>query len=109
MLRRYEFWLLTILAVVIAAFAIGNMLLFQTNRSNQTEVTNRQQFIQQSIQLQGLYTEMIKALADLSIRNQDAELGNLLGSQGISISVTPNAPAPAPAPKGMDATKKGAQ
>ncbi len=52
---------------------------------------------------------MIKALADLSIRNQDAELGNLLGSQGISISVTPNAPARLPRPKAMDGTKKGAK
>ena len=105
MLTKTGFWLLTILAVVIAIFATGNMVLFQANRSKQAEVSNRQQFIQQSVQLQGLYTEMIKALADLSIRNQDADLGNLLGSQGISISVTPNAPAS----KGMDETKKGAK
>lgn len=102
MLKKSEFWLLTILAALAGAFAIANMVLYQGNRSTQTEVSARQQFIQQSIQLQGLYTEMVKALADLSIRNQDAELGNLLSSQGISISVTPNAPAP-------DATKKGAK
>ncbi len=93
MLKRSEFWVLTVLAVLTAAFVVTNMLLFHTNRTTQAEANARQQFIQQSIQLQGLYNEMIKALADLSVRNQDAELGNLLGAQGISISVTPNAPA----------------
>ena len=104
MLKKSEFWLLTIVAALAAASAITNMVLYQSNRSVQAEITSRQQFIQQSIQLQGLYTEMVKALADLSVRNQDAELGNLLSSQGISISVTPNAP-PA-APPGTDSVRK---
>jgi hypothetical protein len=100
MLKKSQFWLLTILAGLAAAFSIANMVFYQVNRSIQTEVTSRQQFIQQSIQLQGLYSEMIKALADLSIRNQDAELANLLRSQGISFS------APDRTQQGAEAMKK---
>ena len=86
MLKKSEFWMLTIIAVLVAVFSVANMMLFQINRNAQIEVNGRQQFIQQSLQLQGLYNEMIKALADLAIRNQDADLGDLLGAQGISIS-----------------------
>jgi hypothetical protein len=104
MLKKSEFWMLTIIAVLVAVFSVVNMMLFQINRNAQIEVNGRQQFIQQSLQLQGLYNEMIKALADLAIRNQDADLGNLLAAQGISISGGSTAPAggarPAETPKG---------
>jgi hypothetical protein len=106
MLKKSEFWLLTIIAVLAAVFSIANMMLFQLNRNHQIEVNSRQQFIQQSIQLQGLYNELIKALADLAIRNHDAELGNLLATQGISISGAPTPPAGGTTPGGM---QKGGQ
>ena len=93
MLKKSEFWVLTIIAALTAVFSVANMMLYQINRNAQIEVNGRQQFIQQSLQLQGLYNEMIKALADLAIRNQDADLGNLLGAQGISISGGAAAPA----------------
>jgi uncharacterized membrane protein YidH (DUF202 family) len=107
MLRTTQFWLLTALALAAAAVAIVNIVLFEMNRSVQAEVSARQQFIQQSIQLQGLYTEMVKALAELSVRNQDAQLGQLLGSLGISVSFTPKPSAPAP--QSGESAKKGAK
>jgi hypothetical protein len=94
-LDKTQFWLLTIIAALSAVFAVVNMLLFQSNRASQLEVSARQQYIQQSVQLQPLYTEMARAIADLAVRNQDAELAGILKSQGISISGTPNASAPA--------------
>jgi hypothetical protein len=92
MLKKSEFWVLTIIATLAAVFSVANMMLYQINRNAQIDVNGRQQFIQQSLQLQGLYNEMIKALADLAIRNQDADLGNLLGAQGVSISGGATAP-----------------
>ena len=97
MLKTSQFWLLTIIAVLAAAFAIANMVLIQGNRVAQTEVGARQQFIQQSVQLEVLYREMAKALADLAVRNRDQDLSALLSSHGISVSVNP---APAAGPKG---------
>lgn len=107
MVKTTQFWILTGLALAAAALAITNMVLFEGNRAAQAEVNARQQYIQQSIQLQGLYTEMVKALAELSVRNQDAQLGNLLGSLGISVSFTPK-PAAAGAAT-PESAKKGAK
>ena len=43
MLKKSEFWVLTIIAVVAAAFSIANMMLFQINRTHQVDVNSRQQ------------------------------------------------------------------
>ena len=95
MLDKTQFWLVTIVAALSAVFAVVNMMLYQNNRAAQLEVSARQQYIQQSVQLQGLYSELVRAIADLAVRNQDAELAGVLKSQGISVGGTPNAPAPA--------------
>ena len=91
MLKRSEFWILTLIALIGAALAGANMILFQGNRAAQADIGGRQQYIQQSVQLEGLYREMVKALADLAIKGQDADLRTLLAGQGITIQVTPNA------------------
>lgn len=104
MLARWQFWVATVVAVVVAVIAGYDMMLFSQNRNTQAELARRTQYVQQSLQLEGLYREMIKALADLSVRNQDKALGDLLASQGITV----NAPAtavPVPAPD----TRKGAK
>ena len=103
MLARWQFWVSTVLALVVAVVAGYDMMLFGQNRTAQAELARRNQYIQQSVQLEPLYREMVKALADLSVRNQDKALTDLLASQGITI----NAPAPAVAPP-ADA-KKGAK
>jgi uncharacterized protein YpmS len=95
MLKKWEFWTLTLLALLTAIFVLTNMVLFTTNRAAQTEVAGRQEYVQQTVQLEGLYRDIVKALADLSVRNQDEDLKGLLAAQGISITVNP-APAPAP-------------
>jgi hypothetical protein len=99
-LYKSQFWILTILAVVAAVFSIVNMILYQSNRSTQIEVSGRQQYIQQSIQLQVLSNEMMRAIADLAMRNQDAELMSLLKSQGVSMPASPGASPPADATQG---------
>ena len=98
MLKKWEFWTLTTAALLTAIFVGTNMLLFTSNRAVQTEVAQRQEYIQQSVQLEGLYRDIVKALADLSVRNQDEELKGLLAAQGISVTITPT-PAPAEPPR----------
>jgi type VI protein secretion system component VasK len=100
MLRRWEYWILTLAALAIAALVGVNISLFNTNRAAQTEVTSRAQYIQQTAQLEPLYREMVKALADLSVRNNDRELRDMLAKQGITVSAPAAAAAPpAPEPK----------
>jgi hypothetical protein len=106
MLKKSEFWILTALAVIGAALAITNMMLFQGNRAAQNEIAGRQQYVAQSVQLEGLYREIVKALADLSVKGQDSDLRALLAGQGITVSVTPNAPAPNASTTPSDVPKK---
>jgi len=95
MLNRWKFWLLTALAALNLFLGALNASLFVGNRNLQAEVAGRQQFILQSMQLQGLYTEIAQALADLSTRTKDEDLRRILEARGITISVTPPAPAQA--------------
>jgi hypothetical protein len=100
MLRRWEYWFLTLPALAIAVLVGANITLFNANRAAQAEVAARGQYIQQTTQIEPLYREMVKALADLSVRNNDRELRDMLAKQGITVSPVPPAAAPpAPEPK----------
>ncbi len=100
MVARWQFWVTTVVALLVALAAGYSMMLFSQNRTSQGDFARRAQFVQESVQLEGLYREMVKALADLSIRNQDKSLIDLLGSQGITVNATEGAPAaPADAKK----------
>ena len=101
MLKKNEFWIVTALALVGLLLSIANMILFSQNRAAQAEVTGRAQYIQQAAQLEPLYRELVKALGELAIRNNDTELRDMLAKQGITLPTSaPAAPAaPAPDPK----------
>ncbi len=102
MLARWQLWVTTIVALVVAALAGYTMMLFGENRATQAELATRATYVQQSVQLEPLYRDMVKALADLSVRNQDKALSELLSSQGITIG--PATPAAAATPP-VDAKK----
>ncbi len=97
MLKQWEYWVLTLAAAAIAVLVGANIVLFSANRAVQSELASRAQFIQQTAQLEPLYREMVKALADLSMRNNDFELRDLLAKQGIT--VTPSPPGSGQAPE----------
>jgi len=100
-LARWQFWITTVVALVVAIAAGYDMVLFGQNRATQADLAQRSQYVQQSLQLEGLYRELVRALADLSVRNQDKALGDLLSAQGITI----NAPTAAPTAPAADAKK----
>lgn len=107
MLARWQFWVTTVVALLVALTAGYTMMLFSQNRNGQADLARRAQYVQQSIQLEGLYREMVKALADLSVRNQDKALTDLLGSQGITVNANADPAATAGSPA-TDA-RKGAK
>ena len=95
-MNKAQYWSVTALAAACLALAAVNITLSSLNRGLQGEVGVRQQYVQQSIQLEGLYKEIIRALAELGARNNDQNVRALLQRHGISYTV--NAPAsPAPA------------
>ena len=101
MLRAWQHRVLVVLGVLALVLVIANGLLFTHNRSVQLEVNGRQQYLQQTVGLESLYRDIVKALAELGVKNNDPQLLQMLAAQGINVSVTPSAaPAPAAPPAG---------
>ncbi len=86
MLDKWQFFLLSGLGTVALALAMTTIVLFNGNRSAQDAFTTRAQYIKQSQQLEPVYQGLIRGLAELSVKRSDAQLGELLSSQGITFS-----------------------
>jgi hypothetical protein len=81
--------LLDVLAFLTLPLVGVNMYLVYTNQALQREVSDRQQFINQSVQLQQLTRELVNALANLAVKNNDEQIRQLLTARGITISTAP--------------------
>jgi hypothetical protein len=98
-MNRIQFVITTALGGVALLLLAACIVLATLNRGLQAEIGTRQQFVQQSVQLEGLYREIVRALAELGARNNDDAVRALLQRHGISYTV--NAPAAQPqAPAG---------
>jgi len=73
------------LALLAAATGIGLNL---HNGRLRAELGQGQQYVQQSVQLEGLYREMVRALAELSARHSDEALRSLLQRHGITYNLS---------------------
>ena len=90
-MNKLQFWAVTGLAGTCLALAAANTALSSMNRGLQGDIGVRQQFVQQSVQLEGLYREIIRALAELGARNNDQAVQALLKRHGITYTVNPPA------------------
>lgn len=97
-MSRIQHFIAVGLAALVLALVAANLTLASLNRDLQADVTLRQQYVQQSVQLEGLYREIVRALAELGARNNDDAVRGLLARHGISYAVTPTAAAPAASP-----------
>jgi hypothetical protein len=102
---RTDSWLyrlLVALSGITLALVVAYIVLIQDNRSVQAETNQRQQFINQSIQLGRINDTLIRALAAAAVDSNDDKLRELLAQNGIAINPTTGAPekqaAPAAAP-----------
>ena len=99
--KSWHGWV-TLLAAITIILVLINIVLFERNRSIQAEVSARAQYIQQTAQLEGLKREIVNAIANLAVRNQDDALRTILTQQGITINPGPGhagAPAAGQAPE----------
>jgi hypothetical protein len=94
-MTRNQFWFTTVVAALCLLLLATNVVLVAGNRSTQREIAARQQFVQQSVQLEGLYREIVRALAELAARNNDADVRTMLGRHGITYTVNPPPAGPA--------------
>ena len=84
---------LTGLAVLMLVLVLVNILMSLGNQSLRAEVNQRQQFLAQSMQLEGLHREIITVLATVALKTNNDQLKSLLASQGINFGQPPPPPA----------------
>ena len=88
---RTDSWLyrlLVALSGITLALVVAYIVLIQDNRTVQAEVNQRQQFINQSIQLGRINEALIRALAAAAVSNKDDKLRDLLADNGITINAS---------------------
>lgn len=93
-----KYWphVITLAAALGIVLLLTNIVLLEGNRTLQGEVNVRAQYIQQTVQLEGLQREIVNAIANLAVRNKDDALKSILTQQGITINV--NQPSTSAAP-----------
>ena len=80
------YWVTVGLSGLTLVLVVAYIILVQDNRSIQAEVNQRQQFINQSIQLGRIKEVLIRALAAAAVNNKDDKLRDLLAQSGITIN-----------------------
>lgn len=96
-MNRLQFAWTTSLGVLCLAAAAASSALALHNAGLRRELGAQQTYLQQSVQLEGLYREMVRALAELGARHDDESLRALLKAHGITYQVQQPAVAPQPA------------
>jgi hypothetical protein len=95
MLSKFQFNLLTALCAAALLLVLFNSVLFTLNRDAQGELNKQQQFIQQTMPLEGLYRDIVKALAEMAVKGNDRKVLDMLAAQGLNVSVQKPAATPA--------------
>jgi hypothetical protein len=100
MLKRWQFNALTGLGALSLLLALVNATMFLVNRDAQAALAQSQQYIQQSLALEGLYRDIVKALAESGTRGNDRAMLDILAAQGLSVTVNGSATASGTAASG---------
>lgn len=97
-MTRLQYWIATALGLACCALVAADIVLSLGNAATRNGLTQRQQYVQQSVQLEGLYREIVRTLAELAARNNDNDVKTMLQRHGITYNVNPPAASAAPAP-----------
>lgn len=99
-MRKYfwswAFWASTTAAALTLVLAVANAVLLSGNRATQADVNERQQFINQTVQLSRVNNGLIRALAESAVANKDDKLRDILTQAGVTVTAptgTETAPA----------------
>jgi len=93
MLSKTQYWILTGGGALALGLLASNIWLYAGNRKVAGELEERQLYVQESAQLEVLYQDIAKSLAEVALRSNDTAVIAMLATQGIKVS--PNQPAAA--------------
>jgi predicted Holliday junction resolvase-like endonuclease len=72
-------------SVLVLILVLVNIVIGLGNQSIQAEVTERQQEIAQTIQLEALNRQLVTVLASMAVKTNDAQLKRLLADSGVNV------------------------
>jgi len=100
--RFYLGWISTAVATVALGLVVVNIVLASGNRDMQRHANQRQQFINQSIQLGVVHGQLVTALGTLAAQTNDGEIRTMLAAHGVTLTVgsQPGESGAGPAPPG---------
>jgi len=81
--------LLTALSVLVLLLVLVNIFIGIGNQSIQSDVSERQQIIGQTMQLEALNRQLINVLANLALKTNDEPLMGVLAAAGINLQAGP--------------------
>ena len=90
--------LLTGLSVLVLLLVLVNIVIGIGNQSVQSEVSERQQVIAQTMQLEALNRQLINVLANLALKTNDEPLMGVLAAAGINLQAGPQTNSPTKPP-----------
>jgi len=85
---------LTGLSVLLLLLVLVNIVITIGNQSMQSDVSERQQIIAQTMQLEALNRQLINVLANLALKTNDEALLGVLAAAGIDLQTGPQTTAP---------------
>jgi hypothetical protein len=85
------YWPSVALGVASLVLVVTNVILISQNQAVQAQVNQRQQFINQSIQLSRVNDVLVRLLANAAVSAKDDKLRDLLAQQGITVTASPSA------------------
>ena len=85
--RDWKIWVLGAVSALCALLTAFNVFMLSAEiRDLQTNVTTRQQFIQESIPLARMNDQIIQTLANMSARSNDVAIRDMLARHGVTFS-----------------------
>jgi hypothetical protein len=90
-LKDWKFAVLLVLALGTIALLGLNLSLSNGNRERLQEVTERQQFIDQTVSINRFSAPFIQGLAQLAARENDAQIRQVLADNGVTFTVPDSA------------------
>jgi ribosomal protein L12E/L44/L45/RPP1/RPP2 len=97
MLSRVQYWVLLATAAVLLVVTGIDVAVYVSNVAVQKEFSSNNQYLQQTVQRQSLYQEIVRAMADLAASRNDEQLKELLAKHGVNVPSQPAAASAAPA------------
>jgi hypothetical protein len=86
--EKVFYWGSVVLSLTTLVLLVAEISLFGGNRALEAKINERQITINRGVNLGQINQTLVQMLADATVKNNDADIKNLLAAQGITIKPT---------------------